>query len=397
MNILFVTVRFPYPPLKGDQVIVYNRIRCLAKEHEITLVSFCSRTDRRYLNCVQHYCRRIVCVPVNKLRLFWNLVLNSMRFRLPFQVAMFTDSRMKLVIRRLVSKQRFDIANLFLIRAAEYLHVVRFPSLLDLVDSMTLNLERRASSERSLFMRTVSLFELSRMREYEQMVAKHNHVVFVSVADAHGAGAPEAHIIPIGVRTDIFSPKDAQRDCNVVVFTGNLGYFSNVEAVLWFAENCLPILRQLCPNVRFRIIGARPVRKVLALRRRDGIEVTGFVDDLVAELQRASVAVAPMQSGSGMQFKIIESMACGLPVIATSLAKESLEADEGEGIIVTDRAQYMAPAIAKLLQDRALAKEIGAHGRALVCRLYSWDSHMIKLKRMYGDVLAVKEDLFSSR
>jgi glycosyltransferase involved in cell wall biosynthesis len=147
-----------------------------------------------------------------------------------------------------------------------------------------------------------------------------------------------------------------------------------VDAVSWFAKDVFPKVESRVPEARFWIVGRNPQRGVRALARPPRIEVTGEVPDVYDWLCRASVAVAPRRIGAGMQNKIVQAMACELPVVATPVANEGIGARNGEQILLCDDADAMAEAVAGLLRDPQRARALGRAGREYVLANWTWEA-----------------------
>src|SRR5437868_7433587 len=145
-----------------------------------------------------------------------------------------------------------------------------------------------------------------------------------------------------------------------------MSYPPNVRAVSWFTEACFERIRAHVPGASLLIAGKAPVRQVRQLGEREGISVTGFVDSMPEMLRRATVAVAPMISGAGIQNKVLEAMACGLPVVTTTTGLGGIEAVPGRDLVVADDAGAFADAVSAFLCDRAQASVVGRSARALV-------------------------------
>jgi glycosyltransferase involved in cell wall biosynthesis len=163
-----------------------------------------------------------------------------------------------------------------------------------------------------------------------------------------------------------------------------MGYQPNEAAVVWFAREVWPILRVAEPSVRLRIVGAQPSSRVKSLGKTPGIEVIGAVTDVAAYLQRASLAVCPMQSGSGIQNKVLEAMATGTPVVATAIANRGIQAVDGRDLILAESPEDFAIAISCLMHDPNMRALLAQNGRALVERRFDWEGHAERLLSLYG-------------
>ena len=161
---------------------------------------------------------------------------------------------------------------------------------------------------------------------------------------------------------------------NWIVFLGKMNYYPNEDSVVYFARQVFPLLRSKLKNVKFIIVGAYPTRRVQALSKIPGVEVTGFVDDPYEYLGRAKVVVAPIRLGAGIQNKILEAMALRKPVVTTSKGARGIAGGaDGKHFVVADDPEKMAEKILELLNDPERRREIGQNARALIEERYTWD------------------------
>jgi len=209
-----------------------------------------------------------------------------------------------------------------------------------------------------------------------------------SPADRDALGAPASvAVVPNGVDTRHFPFGRGPRERGRVVFTGNLGYFANADAVSWFATRVLPVLRRSMPAVRFEVVGARPPRSLRRLARAGAIDLVGPVSDLGARLRAAQAAVAPLLAGAGQSNKTLEAMASGTPVVVSPLAAAGLQARHDEHLLVATSAEEFAAALLRVLGEPALAERLALAGRKLVESAYTWERSAEKLETVYARAL----------
>jgi glycosyltransferase involved in cell wall biosynthesis len=211
--------------------------------------------------------------------------------------------------------------------------------------------------------------------------------------DRQSIGDPRIAVVPNGVDTEAISYYDGPRDAESLIFTGNMGYQPNVDAVTWFAAECWPQLRRRLPHLRFSIVGARPAAAVAALTRIEGIEVVGPVSSMAPHLQRATVAVCPIRCGSGMQNKILEAMSAGVPVVTTAFANRSIRADVPGDIRVAvenDSAGFVKGVLDLLLNPEAARKQ-AANARRFVELHFSWAQRAARLGEVYSAAIAEQQ------
>lgn len=389
MKVLFISARFPYPPLRGDQVRAYHQLRLLGSKHQITLFSLTDiPVSAEARQTIESFCERVVTFPLRKPRMVISL-LSKIFSTYPLQTAIYQIPDLQKAIRHVLETQGYDLVHIQLARMAPYVeNEVSVPRVIDLIDALSLNMERRYYHDRGP-LKWMAFLEWKRMQQYERIICqKFDHVTVVSPVDAQTIGSyPNLTININGVDLSRLLFSNGEREPYTIIFSGNMGYFPNVNAVLWFSQQVLPHIKAAIPQVKFYIVGARPAQEIQQLAKHNAnIVVTGFVDDLSVFLQRAGVAVAPMNAGSGQQFKVIEAMACGTPVVTTSKVLNSIEAVDGEHLLVADNADIFARQVIKLLQDSNLAGTLALNARRLVEEKYAWERSVENLEEIYYSI-----------
>ena len=230
------------------------------------------------------------------------------------------------------------------------------------------------------------------MRPYESAVAADFDRVFLCgpsdvKAIEETAPLPNAIVCPHGQDLPpIERVRQAQREDGAVVITGVMSTYTNVDAASWFARDIFPQVERALPEARFWIVGRNPQRRLLNLARPPRVEVTGEVPDVYEWLCRARVAVAPLRIGAGMQNKIVQAMACELPVVATRIANEGIGASDGEQILLCDDESSIADAVTSLLRDPERAQAIGRAGRAFVEASWTWEALFERQEKVLAEI-----------
>jgi sugar transferase (PEP-CTERM/EpsH1 system associated) len=192
--------------------------------------------------------------------------------------------------------------------------------------------------------------------------------------------------VPNGVDLEYFQAKTEVPDEPTLIFMGAMDYYANVDGVLYFHDQILPHIRRAVPNVKFIILGGNPTRAIRRLGRSKNVSVTGYVQDVRSFLNQATACVVPLRIARGVQNKILEAMAMGLPVVTTSRAVEGIDAQAGRDLVVTDDPVKFAAETAKLLFDRQLQQKISANARQLVESKYHWNNCLQKLDLILEDI-----------
>jgi sugar transferase (PEP-CTERM/EpsH1 system associated) len=385
VRILFLTPRFPWPLLRGDQLRAYHQLRLLAPRHRLTLVCFRDApVPPEGFAAVSAFCERVVTVPLGRAAM--GLGLSRRAFSsLPLQVSLYRHRRMRRALREAVAGEIFDLVHAQLVRVGPYVESLSPPRFVDVVDALSLGMRRRSLQHRGP-LRWLTALEAERLLRYERRLCvsvEGGSVVSSVERDAIGA-PPNVGVVPNGVDLGGFPFGRDGRAPATVVFTGNMGYFPNVNGACWFAEHVQPLVRRSVPEARFLVIGARPAARVRRLARADpSVSVLGFVDDLGPYLRSATVAVAPLQAGAGQQFKVIEAMASGTPVVATPVAAAAFETAGGDDLLVAGTPEAFAGAVVSIIRDPVRARGLAARARRFVESRHTWEQSIAHLETLH--------------
>lgn len=391
MKILFLANRIPYPPYRGDKLKIYHLAKRLAARHELHLLTFTEREEEKgYRAELEKIFQRVELVHLPK----WKGALHAARGLwdpLPFQVLYFRSAALRQKLELLLQEQRYDAVHVQHLRMAPYLaHNKSIPHILDLPDAFSLYWERRSKMQRPFLNRLFESAEQKRVLRYESVLHQYNLALACSVEDLeylqqqHGTG--QLRLLPNGVDLDTFREEGHDYTRNrTLLFTGNMDYAPNVDAVQYFVKEIFPLVRATHPDVRFVIAGQRPVPQVLALAS-DAIEVTGFIPNLADSYRAADVVVAPLRFGAGTQNKVLEAMAMGVPVVCSHIGFKGLGIESGEGAILATESASFAAAVNSLLSDTALRAQVGTRGQEVIRDHFGWDAIAATLEGYFREI-----------
>jgi glycosyltransferase involved in cell wall biosynthesis len=383
-RIVVVAPRYPHPALRGDQRRVLHLALGLARHADVTLVCFGAGPPLPGAGRgIRAVCVRPGLVPA--------IAANAAAGdpRLPGQVRMYLDARMRRAVAREVRRGPAPVLHVTLCRMAPYLATPGAAHRhLDLVDPLSVNMRDRAAHAAPPARAALAL-EARLLRRYESRAAgAADSCSLVSADDLRRA--PElahAAVVPNGVDTEAF-PFAAPRDRPAaLLFFGNLGYFPNEAAARLVAEQVLPRVRALRPAARLRLVGDRPSAAVRRLARLEAVDLVGPVARMGDALHGAAVAVVPMTSGTGMKNKLLEAFSAGTPVVTNRAGALGLEgAHDGRQLVVAGTPDELAAACVRLLDEPDERVRLAVAAHALVRERYSWERQVDALLALYGDV-----------
>ena len=377
MKILLVTARFPIPAQTGDKLRALRLIEHLAPKHEVHLICLQDgppvATDRQTLESKLASLHVIDHGIVTMAR---NLVSGALS-KLPVQTLIYQSPELAARVTEVIAAHDIEVVVSQLARISPNVDPGDAAYVVDFVDALSLGFSRRGEAK-PFPLRRLFQVESQRMERLEVVEGQRadRRVVTSGVDKTHleALGTGGVDVVPVGVSDDFADSEEAvtapKRDIDVV-FTGNLGYAANIEAAEFLVNEVLPTLLAKRPNLRVTLAGARPARRVRRLAS-ENVEVVGPVRDLRTYLRRAQVAVAPMVTGSGIQLKLLEAMAMGVPVVTTSLAGEPINAAPGDAFLVGDNATQFATSIEQLLDSPEERNRVGENGRQLVQERFRW-------------------------
>lgn len=391
MNILFVANRFPYPPFRGDKLKIWNLARRLSGKHRLHLITFLEDpNDLQHLPELRKHFANITLVPLPRRHSVLQCA-KAVFSRIPFQVAFFRSRGFGKALNNLLAQEHFDAIHVQHLRMAQYFpKPAGWPVVLDLPDAFSLYWKRRGQVPRPWWQRLFDQIEQRRIAQYEQVLNLFPLNLVCSVEDMAFLQQqhPQARIalLPNGVDSRAFHPAATTgHQGKRLLFTGNMDYAPNVDAVVHFSQHILPEIQKKHPDVLFVIAGQRPVAAVTALRG-PGVEVTGFVPDLAEEYARACVVVAPLRFGAGTQNKVLEAFSMAVPVVCTPVGFKGLGIESGNGAVMCESDEAFSTAVNHLLEHPEERRLIGLQGRALVETRFDWDIIALQLESYLQEV-----------
>jgi sugar transferase (PEP-CTERM/EpsH1 system associated) len=401
MNLLVLSARPPWPPTMADAMTVDRLVRFLVdRGHFVDLLCFVAdeAEERDLRTGLGGVCREIGAVRLPKLRSYANTVL-TLPGSLPMQVQYYRSTEMRRKVDSWVAERDYDAVYTHLIRMAEYTRHLDLPKVMGVQISQALNLGRMSEHVSDPLRKLFYKIETAKVRPYEARVCADFDRVFLCgpsdiAALEETAPVPNAVVCPHGQDVPpLDQVRSADREPGAIVITGVMSTYTNVDAASWFAEEIFPLVEKQIPEASFWIVGRNPQRGVQALARPPRVVVTGEVPDVYEWLCRAQVAVAPLRIGAGMQNKIVQAMACELPVVATSVANEGIGGTGDENLLLRESPEEFAASIVKLLHEAEYRESIGRAARVFAEENWTWEAHFSNLAKVVDEVVASHRQL----
>jgi sugar transferase (PEP-CTERM/EpsH1 system associated) len=387
MNILFLCHRVPYPPKRGGKIRPFNMIRHLARSHEVAVATLVrSAQEESDAEQLRSYCDELYVGRISPFEAWTRFGLYGLMGR-PATFGYFHSPILYRKVRRLLTLRKFDAILVHCSSMGHYVaHHEGCRKVMDFGDADSEKwLEYAATSPPPVSW--AFRLEGKRVRKAEQRLG--------AQFDAGSVNAPRERdvlagyvrspiaVIPNGVDLEYFQPGSASGRGyipNRIIFTGNMSYRPNVEAVRHFAAMIFPRVLREIPDAQFHIVGMDPTPAVRHLADGNRIVVTGRVDDIRPYFDSAAIAVAPLRVARGLQNKVLEAMAMRVPVVSSPAAFAGISAVAGQDLLVAGRPGEFSRAVVNLLRDPAARERVAAAGRACVETNHNWSQLLERLE-----------------
>lgn len=392
-NILMLTPYLPYPPVSGGRMRTYSLVQRLAQQHNITIVCFGRPEERQFdLGPMREFCELIVVERASSPSTVQAAIMTLTSIK-PITMRLYGTPEMQQQLTGLLQQREFDV-----------IHVESFYMLQNLPDDHGLPVLlsepaieyiawwRHAQVAQPIYQRPGIALEALKMRLFEPRTWRD--------ADVVGAMSPlDAEIIqqaggktilaPNGVDVEFFRPDEKPRKPATGIFMGDYKYFPNSDGVMYFIQEIMPLIRAKRPDFELVLLGKDPTPELASIGNDpdSGVTVTGLVDDTRPYLHEATMFVCPLRSGSGTRFKLLESMACGLPVVSTTIGSEGLNAIHEQNILDADTPQAFANAVLRLIDEPEFATTLGENGRAWVVEQHAWEHSAAYISDAYQNLI----------
>lgn len=402
MNIIFVV---PYVP-NLIRVRPYNLIRQLSElGHKVTILTiWTNEQEWEDIAELKKFCHSIEAVYMPLWRSLWNSLITVPTSR-PLQASYSWQSDLAKRLRKLTDpgndRSNYDVVHIEHLRGVRYGLYLKsinsqVPIVWDSVDCISHLFRQAAEKSDRRISRWLTQFELQRTEKYEaRLITQFDRVLVTSAIDRDALTqlvSPSNKSLPItvlpnGVDLEYFQPEgNSGREPATLVVTGKMSYHANVSMVLHLINEIMPNIWLSRPNTKLWIVGKDPPREIEALAQHPAITVTGTVRDIRPYLQKATIALAPLTYGAGIQNKVLEAMACGTPVVTSPRVISSLNVTNRKDLLVAQEPENFARLVVELLDNPDYCKEISRSGREYVEENHRWGSIGTQLEGIYHEV-----------
>ena len=394
MKILYLCQRIPFPPDRGDRIPVYHQIRRLQKTHEVVVGSLAHTGTRKNAEMLEKELGVKVLAPDHfRWRQISGMVSAFLR-RQPLSLGYFRNSELQKMIDGELSNGRFDAIIVFSSSMAQYVeNRGNVPGIMNFCDVDSLKWESLAQKSHWP-LRWIYLRESRTLLACERKIAasfEASCVVSRNEAKLFRKYIPgiAVDVVENGVDVDYFSTLARKTGEINIVFVGVMDYPPNVEAVDFFANYVWDKIREVHTHARFIIVGARPTKSVLSLARIPGIEVTRYVPDVRPYLAAATVSIAPLGTARGVQNKILEAMAAGVPVLTTPDVAKGLPNGAEELVFTAERnVDEFAIALLDLIENEPGREKRASDAAEFIRRNCVWEMKLRSLDSLLDRIVS---------
>ncbi len=394
MKILMLTPYLPYPLLSGGQIRTYNLLKNLKDKHEIHLYSLIKgEAEKEYISQLKKFCKTVNVFKRSKSPFTLRNVLMAGITPYPFLVTRNLPLQAKSVLTEVLKSGNFDLIHAETFYVMPNIPKTSVPILLVEQTIEYLVYQDFANQFKFKVLKPFLTFDVNKIKHWEKYYwKKADRLAAMSEEDKDFIHefAPEKQIdvVANGVDAKFFQEvKRIPSEKPIVLFVGQFKWLPNRDAVDYIHNEIWPKIRSKINNCELRIVGRHPTDNIKAIANGKDIIVDEGVEDIREAYSGANVLLAPIRSGRGTKYKILEAMASGTPVVATPLGIEGIDAHDGKDVLIAQTADGLAERTVEVLQNQKKAKAIAQSAKKLILEQYNWkkiSSHLDTIYKQLG-------------
>jgi glycosyltransferase involved in cell wall biosynthesis len=400
MKVLMLTPYLPYPLLSGGQIRTYNLLKKLAKKHEVTLFALIKEdSERQYIPELEKYCTKVKVFKRSKKPFTLRNILKTGFSSFPFLVMRNHVPETIKAVEQELRKEKYDLIHAETFYMMPHIPQTKIPTILVEQTIEYLGYESYTKTFKWNFLKPILNIDINKIKKWEKyywnsctklIVMSENDKEYI----AERIDDPQKiEVVSNGVDTAWFSQKEKNLPKDPTILSvGTFKWLPNVEATAFLVEDVWPLIKKKLPQAKLWIVGNAPTKRIFEYQKKDSsITVTGGIPDIRDAFNGAQVLVAPVFSGKGTRYKVLEAMASETPIVATDIAVEGLGVQDGKHVLTSNSAQGMADSTVTLLQDTKLRKKLAKNGREFVQEHYDWSPISRKLDQIYQSLGNAKD------
>ncbi len=392
MKVLMLTPYLPFPLVSGGQIRTYNLLKALSTKHEITLFALIKdETEREHLSELKKYCSKIVLFKRTRHPFVLRNILLAGFTAYPFVVTRNLPLGMAAAIKKELSSSNYDLIHAETFYMMPNIPDTKIPIILAEQTIEYLGYQDYMKKANPL-LRPILAIDVAKIKYWEQYYWKKADKLITMSEDDKQFIEKElglktnTSVVANGVDLAYFSavkknlPKDP-----TVLFVGTFKWLPNKEAVEEIVTKIWPQVLKKLPNAKLKIVGFSPTPRIQSFAKDPSIEVLGAIKDIRTAFATSHVLLAPIRSGKGTRYKVLEAMITKTPVVATPLAAEGLDLKDGQNVLLATTPKELSEKVVRLLKDKLLQLKLAKAGQLIVKANYGWDQIAKVLGRVYNE------------
>jgi polysaccharide biosynthesis protein PslH len=395
MKILMLTPYLPYPLLSGGQIRTYNLLKKLANKHEVTLFALIKEdSEKKHIAELEKYCTKVKVFKRSRTPFTLNNIFQTAISSFPFLVIRNHVKETISAVEKELAREKYDLIHAETFYMMPHIPETDIPTILVEQTIEYLGYESFADKIHVPILKQLLNLDIKKIIKWEKHYWNSCDKLIVMSEDDKNFIAKQIgqkdkiEVVSNGVDTSWFEEKKKNLPKDPTLLSvGTFNWLPNVEAVKFLVDKVWPTVKKEMSNAKLWIVGNAPTQEVYDYQKKNpNITVTGGIPDIRDAFNGAHILMAPVFSGKGTRYKILEAMASHTPIIATDIAVEGLGVKNNEHVLTSNSGEGMAKLAVKLLQDKQLQNKLAKNGFKFVKENYDWQQISVKLDNIYKEI-----------